>query len=499
MTRAPKPPESTANLSRRAALLGGGAAMLQLAARPARGATRMGAATQRRVIDMILVAAPGIAPVRGGTMPGTPVWAYGGRVPGPEIRARQGDRLRVLVENRLSEATTVHWHGIRLPNAMDGVPGLTQRAIPPGGRFRYEFDLPDAGTFWYHPHQRSFVQVARGLYGALVVEEAAPSPFARELTWVLGDWRLQEDGKILEDFGNESDVMHEGRIGNFVTINGRTPEALVLRPGERVRLRLVNAASARNFALSFEGHNPWIVALDGQPVTPHEPEDGRIVLGAAMRADIVLDGIGQPGKIYRVVDDFYEHGAYVINAINTADGPRETRAPSPPPPLPGNALAKPDIRSATRVEMVFRGGMEGNDASGAMRHRPLTMEISPDRRGTGGQGTGGHGIGGHGIGREHDARHGSPFLVVRRGKTVVFSLRNETDWHHPMHVHGHSFLVVSHNGKAPRHRQWRDTLLLKPREAAEIAFVADNPGFWMVHCHVLDHQDNGMMAMFRVV
>jgi FtsP/CotA-like multicopper oxidase with cupredoxin domain len=463
------------HLSRRAALLGGGAATL-LAITPA-------AAAAKRVVEMTLTAGPAVWPVRGPATTGTSVWSYG-TVPGPVIRARQGDRLRITVENRLSESTTVHWHGIRLPNAMDGVPGLTQRPISPGGRFRYKFDLPDAGTFWYHPHDRSYVQVARGLYGALIVEEATPYVVDREVTWVLSDWRLDANGVLVEDFGNESDVMHDGRIGNYVTINGGTPQPLILAPGERVRLRLINAASARTFALSFEGHRPWVIALDGQPVAPHEPEGGRIVLASASRADIILDGIGEPGRAYRVVDDFYERGVYAINALGYAQGPRSAAAPSPPPSLPGNPLAEPNLKGAKRVEMVFRGGMEGNEISGHMRHGPWTIDgITPKV---------------HGQGHGHDTHHLAPFLTVKRGQTVVFAMRNETDWHHPMHVHGHSFLVVSRNGAPVPRKEWRDTVLLAPRQAAEIAFVADNPGSWMVHCHVLDHQDNGMMAVFRV-
>src|SRR3546814_1309629 len=129
--------------------------------------------------------APDYVPLVGAHHPETEVWGYNGTTPGPEIRLRRGDRLRVLVENRLDEETTVHWHGIRLPNAMDGVPHLTQKPIGPGETFAYAFDLPDDGTYWYHPHQRSFEQVGRGLYGALIVEEREPIRVDREVVWVL--------------------------------------------------------------------------------------------------------------------------------------------------------------------------------------------------------------------------------------------------------------------------------------------------------------------------
>jgi FtsP/CotA-like multicopper oxidase with cupredoxin domain len=148
------------------------------------------------------MASPGRAPLVGGSYPETPVWSYNGAVPGPEIRVRQGERLRVTVENQLAEGTTVHWHGLRVPNAMDGVPHLTQKPIAAGETFVYEFEVPDAGTYWYHPHQRSFEQVGRGLYGPLIVEERERIQVDRDVTWVLDDWRLLQDTQISDDFGN---------------------------------------------------------------------------------------------------------------------------------------------------------------------------------------------------------------------------------------------------------------------------------------------------------
>jgi FtsP/CotA-like multicopper oxidase with cupredoxin domain len=169
------------------------------------------------VVGLTLVAAPGRTTLVGSPHPDTDVWAFNGRVPGPEIRVRQGGRARIRVENRLPEETTVHWHGIRVPNTMDGVPHLTQKPIVPGDAFVYEFDCPDAGTYWFHPHQRSHVQVGRGLYGAFIVEEAEAVAVDRDVTWILDDWRLLRDASISGDFGNMHDVSHNGRIGNTVT------------------------------------------------------------------------------------------------------------------------------------------------------------------------------------------------------------------------------------------------------------------------------------------
>jgi FtsP/CotA-like multicopper oxidase with cupredoxin domain len=184
------------------------------------------------------------------------VWAYNAIVPGPEIRVRQGERARVVVENRLAEETTVHFHGIRLPNAMDGVPHLTQPPIAPGGTFTYELPVPDAGTYWYHPHVNSAVQLGRGLSGPFIVEEREPIPVDRDVVWMLSDWRLLPNAQIRGDFGNLHDMAHNGRIGETVTINGRVPDTFVVRGGERIRLRLINAANARVFALKLTGHRP---------------------------------------------------------------------------------------------------------------------------------------------------------------------------------------------------------------------------------------------------
>ncbi|MGH6919795.1 MAG: multicopper oxidase family protein, partial [Geminicoccaceae bacterium] len=185
-----------------------------------------------------LGARPGRAHLVGAPLPETAVWSYNGVVPGPELRLRQGEHVQITVENRLGEATTVHWHGLRVPNAMDGVPHLTQQPIAPGETFVYEFDVPDAGTYWYHPHQRSYEQVGRGLYGPLIVEEREPVLVDRDATWVLDDWRLLQDAQISDDFGNFMDSSHNGRVGNTVTVNGRILETFGVRAGERLRLRL---------------------------------------------------------------------------------------------------------------------------------------------------------------------------------------------------------------------------------------------------------------------
>lgn len=422
----------------------------------------------------------------------TDVWCYNGSVPGPEIRVRQGERLRVTVENGLDEETTIHWHGVRVPNAMDGVPHLTQKPVGPDEHFVYEFEAIDAGTFWYHPHQRSFEQVDRGLSGALIIEERETLRVDRDVTWMLDDWRLTKSAEVSDDFGNRHDMSHNGRVGNTVTINGSVPDVFSVRKGERIRLRLINAANARIFGLDFGDHQPVVIALDGQPVEPHAPENGLVVLGPAMRADLILDMTGAPGTRHAVTDRFYEGLEYGLVALAYADEPLRQSPPDWSLALPSNPLAEPDLATASRHDIEFSGGMMGamvmqEMGQGMMgdMHSMMEMMRSGSIWFVNGVAAEGHVM--------------EPMLTLERGSSHIISMVNATAWHHPMHLHGHSFRVISRNGDPTARREWQDTVLMAPRERVEIAFVADNPGDWMFHCHVLEHQASGMMGVFRVV
>jgi len=434
------------------------------------------------VRELRLAAGLGRVHLVGGSDPETAVWAYNGAVPGPEIRLRQGDRLRVTVENRLAEETTVHWHGLRVPNAMDGVPHLTQRPIAPGATFVYEFDLPDAGTYWYHPHQRSFEQVGRGLYGPLIVDEPEPIEVDRDLTWLLDDWRLLPDAQISADFGNFMDASHNGRVGNTVTVNGRIVESFAVRAGERVRLRLINAANARVFGLEFQDHRPQVIALDGQPLAPHAPDSGRVVLGPAMRADLVVDMSGRPGERFTVADRFYRGLEYrLLDLVYDAAPPLRDHPPDAPLRLAANTMPEPDLATAERHDIAFGGGMMGGMMGrGGMRRGMQHAGIWSIN----GVAATGHLM--------------EPFLTLQRGRSYLLAMHNDTAWHHPMHLHGHAFRVTARNGRPTRDREWQDTVLLAPRERVEVAFVADNPGDWMFHCHILEHQAAGMTGVIRV-
>jgi len=425
-----------------------------------------------------LNAGPGRVALTGNAYNETTVWSYNGKVPGPELRMRQGERLKFTIENRLAEETTVHSHGLRLPNAMDGVPGVTQRPIAPGETYTYEFDVPDAGTYWYHPHSNSAEQMGRGLAGPIIVEERQPITVDRDVTWVLDDWRLQSDGAIVNDFGNRMDAGMGGRLGNTVTINGSVPDRFVVHAGERIRLRLINTANARIFGLDFGNLQPRIIAYDGQPVEPHAPQNTLVVLGPAMRVDLILDVMDRARNPVEVIDRFYQSYAYkLVDMVYSDEPPIRTEPLGTTISLPANTMPEPDLARAQRHEIAFGGGMMGGGMTRNMMRAGKMWTVN-------------------GIAFEGPVME--PLLTLSQGETHLLRLRNATAWFHPIHLHGHSFRVIARNGVNTRFREWQDTVLMGPRETVDIAFVADNPGDWMFHCHIAEHLAAGMMGILRV-
>ncbi|OYX79530.1 MAG: copper oxidase [Bradyrhizobium sp. 35-63-5] len=295
------------------------------------------------------------------------------------------------------------------------------------------------------------------------------------------DWRLTDNAKIAAGFGNAMEAGMSGRIGNTVTINGAQHDGVSVRAGERIRLRLVNTSLARIMALRFEGHRPVVVAIDGQPCDPHEPTGGRLLLGPAMRIDIVLDMQGKPGARYRVIDDFYSDLSYWLTHLAYEDNaPLNSTSPKHPLALPRNPLPEPDLKTAERHELKLQGGMMSG-MGGMMGMGPRAVWAINGKSMTG------------------DGHAGMiPILTLKLGRSYLLTMRNETAWWHPMHLHGYSFRVLSRNGSAVPHREWADTVLVPPKETVDVAFVADNPGDWMLHCHVTDHQASGLMTVLRV-
>lgn len=437
-----------------------------------------------------LVAATARAAIAGGPYPETEVWAYNGTVPGPLLRVKRGAMLKVALENNATDATSIHWHGIRLPNAMDGVPHLTQKPVGRGESFLYEFAAQDSGTFWYHPHWKSYEQVERGLYGALIVDEDSPPEVDRDVVWILDDWRLTAEARIAGDFANLFDLSHAGRLGNTVTVNGRVMGEFRVRHGERIRLRLVNAANARIFGLRFDTLSPWLIATDGHSTTPNPMGAGnRLVLGPGMRADLIVDCVGIAGERVTIVDDFYPRQAYrLLDFVYGDEPPVREKVPRTPIALAPNAPPEPDLAKAERIAIKFGGGAMSRLAEAEFEGKTRAMrEIFMQHRMA-------WAINGRVVG-EHDH---APMLHLKRGRSYFFAMENDTAWHHPIHLHGHAFQVIARNGARLPRTVWRDTVLMNPRERVDIAFVADNPGDWMFHCHILEHQAGGMMAVVRV-
>ena len=415
----------------------------------------------------------------------TAVWGYNQAVPGPVLRFKRGEDAIVQVRNRLPQATTVHWHGVRVPNEMDGVPNVTQEAIAANADFTYRFPTPDTGTYWYHPHQSSFEQVPRGLYGALIVDEDKPVPVDRELIWVLSDFKLDAENRQVEDFGRVTDFGSGGRLGNTIAINGKAAGAgqkLQLRPNERVRVRLINASSARILSLDFTGHKPWLISLDGQGVRPR-PVTAPLLLGGGQRADLVLDGTAGSGEF--AVWDRRDQGTRIAT-IAYQGSPVRAKALAAPPAIPPNRIAQPNVSRATRHFLAFQGGVLGMPAIATIDGRPQDVKSIMER----------HGLTwtmNYTAQHEHAMMH-EPLFHLKRGEHVVVKMLNQTDFEHPMHLHGHFFQVVAVNGRSVNERIWRDTVMMSPHQEMDIAFVADNVGEWMFHCHILDHAAGGMMG-----
>jgi FtsP/CotA-like multicopper oxidase with cupredoxin domain len=415
----------------------------------------------------------------------TAVWGFNQSVPGPALRFKRGEEAIVQLKNRLPQATTVHWHGVRVPNEMDGVPNVTQEAVAPNADFTYRFRTPDSGTYWYHPHQSSFEQVPRGLYGALIVEEDRPVPVDREVVWVLSDFKLGSDNQHVEDFGKVTDFGSGGRLGNTIALNGKAAGArqmLQLRPNERVRLRLVNAASARILSLDFTGHKPWVISLDGQGIKPR-PLTAPLVLGGGQRTDLILDGTAGSGEF--AVWDRRDQGTRLAT-IAYQGRPVRAKVLGAPPAIPPNRILEPNLARATRHFLAFQGGVLGMPAIGTVDGRPQDVKSIMEQ----------HGLSwtmNYTAQHEHALMH-EPLFHLRKGEHVVVKMLNHTEFEHPMHLHGHFFQVVALNGKPVAERLWRDTVMMAPHAEMDVAFVADNVGEWMFHCHILDHAAGGMMG-----
>ena len=412
----------------------------------------------------------------------TTIWGYGGTMPGPEIRVAQGSRVQRQLINDLPQATSTHWHGIRIDNAMDGVSGLTQDAVKPGASFDYDFIAPDAGTYWYHAHNRSFEQVARGLYGALIVEEPSPPDVDAEDVLILDDWLIDPaTGQLDSNFEAPHDRSHAGRNGNFIATNGVSGLTRTARQNERRRLRIINAANARLFQLRLDGLEGWVVALDGMPLSKPEKLGESLVLGPAQRADLFVDVTAEAGS-----------SAYLLAILNgetlpqvryDVTGQAAKARRDMPSPLPGNSHQMVALDGATPLTLNMEGGAMGGLRAATLNGKRMNFRQLVQE----GQFWAFNGA----IGMMENP----PLAKLSRGENVRLKIRNDTAFPHAMHLHGMHFHEVMDDGRLG---PLRDTTLLFSDETREIAFVADNPGQWLLHCHMLSHAASGMMTRIEV-
>ncbi len=402
---------------------------------------------------------------------GTEAWTYDGGIPGPTIRAKAGDRVVVHFRNELAEATTIHWHGLRIPAAMDGAPGFSQPEIPPGGTFDYDFVVPDAGLFWYHPHVHSAAQVGYGLYGAFMVEPAEPEPdLGDELVLVLSDIGLDDAGQLQPADASGDTATLFGREGKHLLVNGKKVPTLLARSGRPQRWRVVNAAKSRYYQIALAGHRFTRVGGDGGLIT--EPEEiERPVLAPGERADLRVVPRGAPGSELGLRWIPFDRGygstefrsEEDLLALRFAEG-----AEAETPAMPAIARAIEPIATAGATDVTL--ALTQNDVNGKMA------------------------LGINGV----PSWEAEP-LTAMVGETQVWTIQNTIAWAHPFHLHGFFFQVLDESGQPHAPLEWKDTVNVPVDGTVRFAVrYDDRPGMWMFHCHVLDHADAGMMGMLML-
>lgn len=407
----------------------------------------------------------------------TDLWGYSES----ELRLRQGEPVEIEFVNELSEPSSVHWHGLRIDNAMDGVTGLTQAPVEPGQSFIYRFTPQDAGTFWAHTHHRTYEQLARGLYLPLIVEEAEPASYDRELVMLLDDWRIQQDGQIdLNSLGSMHDWSHGGRLGNVITINKQLDPQFSVGGAERVRVRVINAANARVMTLRLPVPG-WIIAKDGQPLPEVASLDGALNIAPAERYDLVLDIPNEAGASLPIGFE-YQREFYQIGQLNVQAQAEAAPERTAPKPLPANPLPEVSAAASLKLTLEMQGGAmtwlseaiyNGERLSGReLMQRQQAWALN-------------------GVANMAE----EPMFDVPKGSLVEIEMINDTGWDHAMHFHGHHFLADSANYPPGT---WHDTLLMAPNERVTVRMPADNPGKWLIHCHMIEHQMAGMKTWFKV-
>jgi FtsP/CotA-like multicopper oxidase with cupredoxin domain len=395
-------------------------------------------------------------------------WGFNGTLPGQTLRAKKGDTLSIKVKNNLTEPTIVHWHGIRLPSTMDGTDDV-QKPIAPGEEFEYRFVVPDAGTFWYHSHQNETVQMERGMYGALIVEDDNDPKVDADRVFMLDDMKLNDKMEFTRPswFLKRWLERHDGREGNTFLINGKEKPVLSINAGQVERWRIINSSSARYVNLSLGRHKLRIIATDGGLIERIVEAD-ELLLTPGERVDIIAGPFNE-GEEFNISSTGYvrspgwkkipfNYATVVVGSQSesTAVIPSEFRE------------IEPIASQHATVNRTTRFSTAGSFTDG------VDFLVN---------------------GKKH--MHDQP---VKVGETQVWEIFNASLMDHPYHLHGFFFQVIDINGKAPAYRAWKDTINIPPRSRVKIAWIPDNrPGMWMYHCHILEHHAAGMMAHFEVV
>ena len=480
--------------------------------------------------------------------------AYNGSIPGPTLQVDQGSEITVQVRNDGDVEATVHWHGLRLENQYDGVPDETQVPIPIGGMYTCRVRFPDAGFYWYHPHIREDFGLEMGLYGTIVVEPADPGywPAAdRQLTLTLDDL-LVEDGHIAPFLRSGPTFVAMGRYGNVMLINGETRFSGQAAAGEVVRLYVVNTANTRIFNFAIRGARAKLVGGDSGRYE-RETFTGEILLAPSERA--VIDVLfGTPGEVrleHRTPDHVYDLGGFIVTdgAPGAAAGAFEQLRTDPELTAEHQAIGHDIEREPDKV-LAFYSLMPllyGGDATPASAYAcPMHPEVTATEPGTcpkcgmklmpsnaavapasephqDAAHSHDHGDGLEWedlmpeinrvsdsgnmiwqlIDRETGAVNGDISWSFTVGDRVKIRLVNEMDsdhpMHHPFHVHGAGrFLILSRDGQPEPNLVWKDTVLLRAGETVDILLDVSNPGLWMAHCHIAEHNQSGMMFSFDV-
>jgi len=394
-------------------------------------------------------------------------WGFNHQVPGPVLRAKKGDTLVVKVENQLSEPTIIHWHGIRLVASMDGT-GEVQQLIFPGESFEYRFTVPDAGTFWYHSHQNETVQMERGMYGGIIVEDETEPVMDKDRILIVDDMKLTGNNEF-EQLGAIGRWIerHDGREGSTNLINGKEELTLSIHAGQMERWRIVNAASARYFKLRLDGKPFKIIATDGG-LLEYVRTETELVLTPGERFDIVVGP-------FKEGDDF---------SICSLPYNRVTMLKAKHQHYATVKVLKQKLSRASLPEKLTEINLLAPQH--AVPNRKIKLSVDPSFR---------HIIDFKVNGKMHGLDE--PVMV---GDLQIWEISNTSLMDHPYHLHGFFFQVLEENGKAPEYKAWKDTYNIKPRTTIKIAWMPDNrPGKWMHHCHIIEHHAAGMMSNFEVI